>query len=217
MHLTRLEINSRRRAARHLLGSPHRLHAAVLSGFPTDLPEPDEGRILWRLDDGYPDPVLYVVSPAEPDLTHLVEDVGRPSYGWQTKDYRPLLDKLAAGDTWAFRLRANPVHSVAQATGGRGKRLAHVTSGQQTAWLHQRAATHGFRVADGSADAPDLVLSSRRTFRFDRRGRTVTLATAVFDGTLVVDDPRKLRAALVGGIGPGKGYGCGLLTLATPR
>lgn len=216
MHLTRFEINPRRRATRHLLASPQRLHAAVLAAFPSDAPRADEGRVLWRADETAHDVVLYIVSPAEPDLTHLVESVGRPTHGWRTRSYLPFLDKLAAGDRWAFRLRANPVHNVAAPGGGRGKRVAHVTADQQTAWFRDRTGRCGFHVVDGSAGAPDVALRARRTLRFDRGGRTVTLATALFEGSLVVDDPSALRAALVGGIGPGKGYGCGLLTLAAP-
>jgi CRISPR system Cascade subunit CasE len=218
MHLTRFEINPQRRDARGLLASPQRLHAAILAAFPSARPEPDESRILWRLDPGSHDHLLYIVSPLEPDLTHLVESVGRPMYGWRTKDYGPFLGKLAAGDRWAFRLRANPVHNAPPADReSRGRRLPHVTAAQQTQWFLQRAQRAGFSVADGTAGAPDLVLRDRRVLRFDRRGRTVTLTTALLEGTLVVDDPAALRSALVGGIGPGKGYGCGLLTLAAPR
>jgi CRISPR system Cascade subunit CasE len=217
VHLTRFEINPQRRAARHILASPQRLHAAVLAAFPSEQPAPDGGRVLWRLDQGRHDPLLYVVSPTEPDLTHLVESIGRPTYGWQTKDYRPFLDKLAEADRWAFRLRANPVHNAPDPAGGRGKRFGHVTAEQQTAWLLRQAQRHGFSVDDGSAGQPNLVLRDRRTLTFPRRGHTVTIATAIFEGTLTVTDADTLRAALVNGIGPGKGYGCGLLTLAAGR
>jgi CRISPR system Cascade subunit CasE len=218
MHLTRFEINPQRRDARSLLASPQRLHAAILAAFPSSRPESGEGRILWRLDAGPHDHLLYIASPLEPDLTHLAESVGRPTYGWQTKDYRPFLDKLAPGDRWAFRLRANPIHNAAGTDKGtRGKRLPHVTAAHQTNWFLQRAQRAGFTVADGTAGAPDLVLRDRRVVRFDRRGRTVTLTTALFEGTLIVEDAAALRTTLVSGIGPGKGYGCGLLTLAAPR
>lgn len=214
MHLTRFEINPQRRDARLVLASPQRLHASVLAAFPESRDDPAEGRILWRVDEGRHDAVLYVVSPDKPDLTHLVESIGRPTYGWQTRDYGPFLDRLATGDRWAFRLLANPVHNTRPVDGGRGKRVGHVTAGQQTHWFLQQAARHGFVVEDGSAGEPDLLLRSRRTVRFDRGNRTVTLATALFEGTLKVDNPTALRAALVGGVGPGKGYGCGLITLA---
>jgi CRISPR system Cascade subunit CasE len=44
--------------------------------------------------------------------------------------------------------------------------------------------------------------------------RDVHLRTATYDGLLDVTDPDALRRTLTGGIGHGKAYGCGLLTLA---
>ncbi|MCY7343570.1 MAG: type I-E CRISPR-associated protein Cas6/Cse3/CasE [Pseudonocardia sp.] len=218
MHLTRFEINPQRREARALIASPQRIHASVMAGFP-DPHDPhdahNDGRVLWRLDEGRHDAVLFVVSLGKPDLTHMVESVGRPTYGWQTRDYGPFLDRLTAGERWAFRLCANPVHNTRPADGAsRGKRVGHVTVDQQTAWFLRHAERSGFRVIEGAAGQPDLVVRSRRTQRFARQQRTVTLTTAVFEGTLLVEDPQTLRAALLGGIGPAKGYGCGLLTLA---
>ena len=218
MHLTRFEINPARREARALLASPQRMHAAVLAAFPESTDEYDQGRVLWRLDEGRHDVVMFVVSSGKPDLTHLVESIGRPTYGWQTRDYGPFLDRLTGGDRWAFRLLANPVRNTrATDASGRGKRLAHVTAAQQTAWFLRQAQRHGFAVVDGSAGEADLAVRSRRTQRFARHQRTVTISTAVFEGHLQIEDPVALRAALVGGIGPAKGYGCGLLTLAADR
>ena len=216
MFLTRCEINPARRDARTLLASPQRLHAAVLAAFPDGHAVPTAGgRVLWRLDEGAHDVVLYLVSPTPPDLSHVVESVGRPTYGWETRDYDPLLGKITAGDRWAFRLRANPVHNAPRADSpGRGQRLAHVTVDQQTDWFLRQARRYGFSVP---GTEPDMVVRSRRTIRFARGARTVTLSTAVFEGQLHIEDPDLARAALTGGIGPGKGYGCGLLTLAAPR
>jgi CRISPR system Cascade subunit CasE len=217
MYLTRFEINPARRDARSLLASPQRLHAAVLAAFP-DTATDDDGRVLWRLDEGRHDALLYLVSPAKPDLTHLAETVGRPNYGWDTRDYSPLLDRLAADDRWAFRLLANPVRSGRKtATSTRTQRFSHVTVAQQIGWFLRQAERHGFTVPDNSLGEPDLDVRARRTLRFTRGQRTVTLSTAVFEGQLRVEDPAALRAALIGGIGPAKAYGCGLLTLAPER
>lgn len=217
MYLTRFEINPQRLAARAFLASPHRIHAGVMSAF-SDASHDSaaEGRVLWRVDPGDHDAVLYVVSPEKPDLTHLVEQVGRPTYGWQTRDYGPFLDRLTAGDRWAFRLRANPVHNVLPPEGGRGKRHGHVTAVQQSEWFRRQAERRGFTLPETGTGADDVVLRDRRTLRFTRRDRQVTLSTALFEGTLVVTDPAVIRASLVGGVGPGKGYGCGLMTLAVP-
>lgn len=216
VYLTRFEINPQRRDARAMLAGSQKLHAAVLAAFPSSLGEPAEGRVLWRLDEVGHDALLYLVSPEKPDLTHLVERIGRPAYGWETRDYGRFLEGLTTGDRWAFRLRANPVHNAPPTDGGRGKRYAHVTATQQAGWFGRKAEQIGVTIVEGSAGAPDLLVRDRRTLRIPRQGRTVTLGTVVFEGSLQIRDPAALRAALVGGIGPGKGYGCGLLTLAAP-
>lgn len=220
MFLTRFEINPARRAARALLASPQKLHAAMLDAFPAGQAAPGErGRLLWRIDQHQHQVVLYLVSPRQPDLTHLVESIGWPTtQGWDTRDYTPLLDRLAPGDRWAFRLTANPVHSHRKSQeSGRSQRFGHVTVSQQTAWLLDRAGQHGFTVAEGTHKEPDVAVRGRHTWRFTRQGQTITLNTAVFEGILEVTDPAALRHALVHGIGPAKGYGCGLLTLAPLR
>jgi CRISPR system Cascade subunit CasE len=99
----------------------------------------------------------------------------------------------------------------------RSQRFGHVTVTQQTEWFLRRAGHHGFTVPLEDHKEPDVAVRGRRTVRFARQGRTVTLDTAVFEGRLEVVDPAALRAALTGGIGHGKAYGCGLLTLAPIR
>ncbi|CAM5647175.1 hypothetical protein STENM327S_06149 [Streptomyces tendae] len=54
-------------------------------------------------------------------------------------------------------------------------------------------------------------------FRKVRRSTRHSVPTATFEGRLHATDPDALRATLLGGIGPAKGYGQGLLTLAPLR
>lgn len=220
MHLSRFEINTARRAARDLLASPQKVHGAVLAAFPPSLATADaHGRVLWRLDQHQHQAVLYLVSPHRPDLTHLVEAVGWPtSQGWDTRDYAPLLERLTVADQWAFRLTANPVTSRRKTEDApRSQRFGHVTVAHQTEWLLRQAKRSGFSVVPGIHDEPDVAVHHRQTLRFTRQGRTITLTTATFEGRLEVTDPVALRHALTQGIGPAKGYGCGLLTLAPMR
>lgn len=215
MFLTRFEINKARRDSRTLLASPQRVHAAVLAAFPAaELGPPGEGRVLWRIDEQAHDPLLYVVSPTAPDLSHLAETVGRPAtQGWETRDYEPFLARLGKGDEWAFRLTANPVRRGRKTAGGETQRFGHVTVEQQVGWFLRQAEQHGFETLTAQGE-PDVSVHRRRTVQFERRGSRVTLATAVFEGRLRVLDEDLLRRALVSGVGPAKGYGCGLLTLA---
>jgi CRISPR system Cascade subunit CasE len=220
--LSRVELNPARRTSRGVLGSPQSMHAAIMAAFPGQLSARSSQRVLWRLDPAPGVVRLYVVAPEEPDFTHLVEQAGWPTLSttWQTRDYEPLLAKLTAGQPWAFRLTANPARSRRAAEGAETQRYGHVTVAQQQGWLASRAAAAGFDLVpatgtDGGGDPADgVVVRDRSTMRFRRGEGTVTIARATFEGRLIVKDADVFRQTLVGGIGPAKAYGCGLLTVA---
>lgn len=218
MFLTRFRINPARRGARKLLSSPHAMHAAVRAAFADPEDHEREGaRTLWRLDNPAPATVhLFIASPGRPDLTHLVEQAGWPTTDtWVTRPYEGLLASLKAKQTWAFRLTANPTHSGRKTGDAKEtQRFGYLREAEQVAWLASRAARHGFLLATQQDGGPNVRLHQRQTHTFKRGIGTVTLATATYDGVLEVVDANALRQALVRGIGHGKAYGCGLLTLA---
>lgn len=219
MYLTRFQINTTRRGARRLLTSPQAIHAAVLAGF-ADLPVGGGGRprTLWRLDGSGYHQLLYIVSPTEPDLTHLVEQAGWPTTEtWQTRGYVGLLSSLHAGQRWAFRLTANPVRDGRLPHRADTQRVGHVTVDQQRKWLLDRAERAGFRIITTQCDEPDITIHRRHTHTFQRGQHKVTLSVATYDGQLEVTDADALRATLTAGLGHAKAYGCGLLTLAHPK
>ena len=242
MYLTRAYLNPRRDGAQRLLASPHRMHAATLASFPEQpVPAPsDRGRVLWRLDADNPHrPVLWIVSPARPDLTHIIETAGWPHADtpqWESRPYEPLLQRLAAGQRYAFRLTANPTRQLkgdpspangASAPGPlqpRGKRVPHATVHHQLDWLAQRAEHAGFRLLPSSAPLPDsgehaiqVELRERATARFRKSDseRRVTIVRTTYVGALEVSNADSLRHVLSQGLGHARAYGCGLLTLAS--
>ncbi|UZJ33469.1 type I-E CRISPR-associated protein Cas6/Cse3/CasE [Streptomyces endophytica] len=244
MHLSRFRVNTARSGARRLLSSPQRLHAAVMSSFPSTLPsDTNAPRVLWRLDrNARAEVFLYVVSPARPDMTHLVEQAGWPAAatdpetpGWQTRSYAPLLDRLAAGGQWGFRLTANPVHHARRKDGEPTKRTAHLTNHHQQRWLLERQERAGFRILEKEAanrllpagtmhgghshhgDRYQMTVRDRRDVDFTKELSTkapVRLVTVTYDGLLEVTDPDAMRRTLTHGLGKAKAYGCGLMTLA---
>jgi len=245
MFLTEFPINRTRRRTSRLLGSPYQMHAAVAGSFPPTGGRSPESRVLWRVDTESSATYLYMVSPEEPSLIGLDEQIGFPDKPpqWRTRCYDPFLERLAERQVWSFRLTANPVRTVIRdqsrrSTGMVGKRVAHVTTTQQAAWLigraayagcdpsevppwlppmeESRAARHGFVVRCDEAGYPRLVVSERRRYDVHKSHQVeaITLATAQFDGTLEVIDADRLRHALMHGIGSAKAFGCGLLTLA---
>jgi len=208
MYLSQVELQPARRETMLAIARPQLLHGAIEQSF-TGVRE----RRLWRLDFLNNRCMLLVLSRQKPDFTNVVAQFGetdRPAV-WKTKDYDPLLERLENGQTWRFRLKANPVRSVSGDTDGgkRGKIMAHVTPAQQKQWLLSRAETLGVELR---AEAFDVVHT--QWYRFDKgQKQNVTLRTASFEGVLTVADAQRFRLALQTGIGRAKAYGCGLMTV----
>ncbi|NJQ13500.1 type I-E CRISPR-associated protein Cas6/Cse3/CasE [Streptomyces bohaiensis] len=177
-YLSRIRINPLRAESRKLLANPRAMHAAVTGGIPGT---PTGERTLWRLDADNPHrPHLFVLTPTKPDWTHLVENAGWPDADGDhaaIRDYTPLLNQLATGREFAFRLTASPVQnthtpikpSTEQTTRlesadtdpgkrPRGFRLSHRTAAHQLHWLLTRAEKWGFDIPTSFTDpaAPGL-------------------------------------------------------------
>ena len=186
---------------------------------------------------GSPSCALFISSPVPPDPSHIVEEAGYATEGGVVvRDMSTFLDGLSAGQRWGFRLCVNPTFQESNQVNARGrkKNLAHVTQDQQTQWVLDRVERLGFRVLtsaeyggdlpvledqDGQrVDGANLLINGveRGIAEFKHGGSRVTLALATFEGVLEVTDPDALRHGLVHGIGRGKAYGCGLMTLARP-
>ncbi|MFC2763767.1 MAG: type I-E CRISPR-associated protein Cas6/Cse3/CasE [Rothia dentocariosa] len=216
-YFSKFLINPQRRGARKLLSSPQALHAAVMATVPPDV-KPEDGRILWRLDITGHQYVLYVLSPEKPDFSTLIEQAGWDTRPGESAHYGRLLAKLENGQEWGFRLTANPVKRQR----GKGDKIfPHVTPAQQSAWLRERAQQWGFEVIPVEnqeiADIP--LVTARKDLSFSHRDSSgnigkVTLRKAQFDGALRITDAELFRKALVNGMGRGKAYGMGLMTLA---
>jgi CRISPR system Cascade subunit CasE len=212
MYLSRVSLNAQRSDTMQALASPQLMHRAVEGCF-----DSERQRRLWRVDWLGDACYLLILSPEQPDFTHIVKHFGYPDseQPFQIKDYDPLLARLQTGQVWRFRLRANPVHSSCtekDKNSGRGKVFAHVTQEQQRKWLLERAERYGFAL---DKNAFDVVHTRWLTFRKGRgSGHKVTLRTATFEGVLTVTDHELFRQTLLSGIGRAKAYGCGMITIA---
>jgi len=206
-------LNPQRRHCRALLANPEMLHAAVLSSFPpgTDAVS-DNGRVLWSIDRSGDKTALWMLSPAVPSFEHLQEQAGwSQQQTWETRDYSGLIGQLMKGQQYAFRLVANPIHIVTE--GGMKKRRVHQKPEFQLQWLLDRQEAMGVKFLR-EEDAVAATVTGSERLVFNRKGRNVTLVRVVYQGLLEVTDRDLLEQTLISGIGKGKAYGCGLLTLA---
>lgn len=208
MYLLRVELKTDRRETMLMLAQPQLLHGAIERSFPGE-----RKRRLWRIDWLENRCYVLILSEDTPDFTALLTQYGDAAQppAWETRDLTPLLSGFADGQTWRFRLKANPVHSVLPngSQAKRGKVHAHVTPAQQKQWLLNRAPSLGFALSD---DGFDIVHT--QWYGFDKGGgQSVTLRTASFEGILRITDSQRFGETMLGGVGRAKAYGCGLLTV----
>ena len=187
------------------LASPNRLHGAIESAFPGE-----RVRNLWRIDTLGGQTFLMLLSQMPPDLSRACAQFAPRGERWETKPYDMLLSRIAPGGVWRFRLTANPTKSVFNES-GRGTVRAHITPVHQKAWLMARCAQGGFALED---DAFDVVHSQWLRFRKGADGgRPVTLLSVTYEGMLTVTDAERFKKTLTEGIGRGRAYGLGMMTV----
>lgn len=207
MYLSRVELDPRNRETLRALGAPRRLHGAIEAAFAGP-----RTRRLWRLDRLNGRLWLLILSEEIPELSHVITQFGVAQGVAETRDYAPLLERVVDGSNWRFRLAANPIKNVKVAN-GRGVVRNHVTVEQQERWLAERAPRHGFIL---EPEAFRVVDSRWQIFMKKSDGNRVRIHAVTFEGMLRVADATLFREALTHGIGRGKAYGLGLLTLMRP-
>lgn len=203
MYLSRILLDTANRNTLRALTAPQKFHGALESSF-----SGARERRLWRIDNLNGGLYILLLSEEKPELSAFCRQFCRTADDAQTKQYDRLLARMTAGSTWHFRLTANPVKSQ-KMENNRGKVLAHITTDYQKEWLLTHCEKHGFRLSEDSFD-----VTQSRWLQFYKSDRNrVSLLAVTFEGTLEVTDAELFRQALCAGIGRGKAYGLGMLTV----
>lgn len=209
MYLTRLELDTGKRNTMKALVSPNLFHGGIEAAFPGE-----RTRKLWRIDKIGRHCYLLLLSDKEPMFEHMVTQFGlsEKERGWETKDYQILLNKVESDTVWRFRLVANPTKSFANESGKRGSIHAHNTPYYQKKWLIDRCERNGFLVKEEGF----TILESKwqRFHKGAERKKPVVLLAVTYEGILKVTDAEKFQRVLLEGIGRGKAFGMGMLTIA---
>ena len=205
MYLSRVELDPTRSGTMAALAAPQKFHGAVERAFPGA-----RRRRLWRLDRLGEKLYLLVLSEDMPDLSGAAEQFGTGAAP-ESRKYDPLLERITPGSCWQFRLTANPTKSCKDpaAPRERGTVTAHCTTQYQKQWLLDRAAKHGFALTEDS-----FTVTRVQWHHFAKHGtRPVSLLAVTYEGVLQVTDAAAFRELLCQGLGRGKAYGMGLLTV----
>ena len=209
MYLSRLILNPRNRLVRQEVAKPYEMHRSLMRAFPDDLKAGTE-RVLSRLkiQSRGAMPTLLVQSRTLPDWSWLGAEAR--GYLLQTSVPNPAIksfDMQATPDQkLVFRLRANP--SVKR----KGKRRGLYCWDEQRQWLTRKGEQGGFRVL--SVQPVGWTMLTDHVRRDEGDAHKLCLLVVQFDGVLQVVDPNRLRESVEGGIGSGKAFGLGLLSLA---
>lgn len=207
MYLSRIILNVSHPVVARAVGDLHALHRLVLQGFP-DTDAGGAGRVLHRLERTEvrtTHPILLVQSEKVPNWAPL-ENLALTIEG--PKLFEPT---FIDGQSLRFRLRATPTKKTffgAEAAKPGHRRVAFFEESEQRAWLERKALESGFATADFRV-IPLGWQSGRAP-----RGGEIRHYAVDFEGTLTVTDPVVFAEALASGIGPAKGFGFGLLSVA---
>ena len=207
MYLTRMELDTDRRSTRKLLTSRSKIHGMVEGAF-----SGGRERRLWRLDSLGGRLYILVLSEEKPNLEAAVREYGNLKEGFLTREYEPLLARITEQSQWRFRLVANPTQSISRAsTGKRGVIKACEGVKEQEKWLRKRAERNGFILEEGNFR---VVGNDWHIFRKrEEKDRAVSLREVSYEGVLTVTDVEKFKELLCRGMGRGRAYGMGLLTI----
>lgn len=172
---------------------------------------------IYRHDSVNGWPTFYTVSRREP------QD-GSGMWEVTPKEYCP---KLLAGHRLAFTLCVNPIRSKRDANGRQNRHdvimeakrelraqgnevdLPAIVQEHGGRWLLERAAAHGF-----SASPEGIRVDGYRQHKLfkGKNNQSITFSTVEMNGVLTVNEPEVfIEKCLYSGIGPAKGFGCGLM------
>jgi CRISPR system Cascade subunit CasE len=126
-------------------------------------------------------------------------------------DTRPVKPDFTNGQQLPFRLRANPVVTRT------GKRFGLVGEESHREWLKKKSIDNGFTVNPESFNVIDEGLLRGEKWE-DNTKFDLSFRTVFFEGHLqVTNTDIFLDKGIKSGIGPAKGFGCGLLSVPYKR
>lgn len=235
VYLSRLLLNLHNHQARTDLADVKEMHKTIMNAFPL-APDQRVARqhfgVLFRAESVPDQPLVarvLIQSTYQPDWSHLVPGYLAPAPDSRGNPaIRPLDDyaQLRPGTRLRFRLRANPTQRIGknnmdQDERWRGKRVELRDEEAQLEWLRRKAEQGGFQLLSVAPVAMpvDVRIQQQPNAIGDRANQRqrkhLTFGTTTFEGWLSVHDVSRFRQTLIEGIGSGKAYGFGLLSIAT--
>lgn len=216
----------RPRPGRLWIGNAYRVHQRLAMAFPDSPHETGTGAashvergkgagVLFRIEAGRVEgPRVLVQSEERPDWDRAFANaLFLLRAGPAVKEFAPV---FSAGERLRFLLRANATEkrAVAKVDGtmaANKRRFGLHGEERQLAWLRRKGEEGGFEIEEARVEGARLRSARRSGEPAEARQQHLS---ADFTGVLCVRDPAAFRQTLIRGIGPGKAFGFGLMSVA---
>lgn len=202
MYISRIFLDGRKHDTARAMYNRGIFHGAIENCFTGDRQHP-----LWRIDKSEGRLSVMIVSKDEPNLNMFYKQFGVDGVLPQTKDYDLFLKKgFHTNDILKFHLTANPTIKK------NNKRIPLNMNKTENVpycamdWLVDRLKGKGAEVLSAQ-------ISSYESHKITGNNKKITLAAATYDGVLKVTDESEFAKLLSQGVGHGKAYGCGMISV----
>lgn len=207
IYLSRLILNPASRMVQNERRYPYEMHRTLMRGFDC---KRECANVLYRLDvSPYFDSMTLLIQSTVRPNWHPLTQVGQGQYLQAPPACKLVELDLPPGRFLQFRLRANPtIKKVRRKENGERRnsnRVPLVREEKQRDWLTKKAEQSGFKLLNAHINPEGKQTDYRRH---------LTLYTILINGHLQITNPTDFTKALQHGIGPGRAFGCGLLSLA---
>ena len=202
MYLSKIVLNLRNPNARRDTASAYEMHRTL-----TNILDEGDNRLLWRLEQRrlHTTPYILVQTLKRPDLQKIFSRNGH-DYGMpmpdSPKEFTPVFNR---DDAFYFRLVANPSKMKNR------KRLGRYKREEQESWLLRKMGVAGANVESFTIRDSFKIVTGPAKGKGDRK---ITMFAVTFEGLLSVCEPDAFLRALKYGVGHGKAFGLGLLSIA---
>lgn len=199
MYLTKINLDLTKRTTAKGFYDRGIFHSLLESCFSGERQHP-----LWRVDKTNDVYSILFLSKDIPNLTRIESAVGKGD--GKTIDYDKYLDFVSKdGNVLRFRIAVNPTaHPGSNARIPLNLRRTKKRPRCAEDWLHAQIEKNGAKILKSE-------VIDHRTICF-KRGKG-ELFKVTYEGTLEVVDSERFRTLLMQGVGPGKAYGCGFITV----
>ncbi|HXG84294.1 MAG TPA: type I-E CRISPR-associated protein Cas6/Cse3/CasE [Pyrinomonadaceae bacterium] len=239
IYLTKMTLNTESRAVWNDLGNLQQLHKTISKAFPVienrehlahherETPR-NKFNLLHRLDFDRRSgkAVLLVQSAISPNWDFLADNYADEI---KCKEVSEQYAAIFNGQRLLFRLHANPTKRIGKSDGraadkfkqyekGANRRRVELrTDDEKIEWLKRKGLDAGFRLANvrikETVANVATVAGGKIKSRRNDSDKPMTFGAVTFEGILEVTNAEKIRESLKQGIGTGKAYGFGLLSV----